>query len=245
MIEAIKLGLTGFFDNILTLPARRPRRVAVPRPRPARHHAADRLLARVDPQPRPPGARPHRRAPLGEARRAHRPGARGDDPRRDRHASPASGSSSRTSRRRASPRSGATCQDQLGATSGDAARAWRRTGSCADHHPGHGEAADASSTRPGSWRSQQLHRVLQRGPVGDRVPARHARDRQPLRVDARRGRRRQHRPRRPDARAGPRQRRSRSRSASSPTRSASATSPRRSSRSSAGSASSSTRRSTG
>ena len=134
--------------------------------------------------------------------------------------------------------------DQLG-TLGHAARHGQGLDHDHDRREGHGQAAlDARPDRH-HGRRQQLHRLLQRGAVGDRVPPRHPRDRQPLRHHPGRGRGGQHRARRAEARAGPGQRRpGGDRLPRQPGR-ASATCPRRSSRSSAGCASSSTRRSTG
>ena len=119
-----------------------------------------------------PGAGPHGRAPLGEARRAHRPRDGRDDPRRRSTRSPAldvhPGRPARGSRRDlalrrqiSSARSGRRCSST--------AMEWVMTQIITSgtikllsfldpdvHHVDH----------------QRLHRVLQRGAGGDRVPAR-------------------------------------------------------------------------
>ena len=185
------------------------RRLAVPRARPARHHAPDRLLARVDPRPRPAGARPHRRARCGRSSAStSAPSAsrmiRGALDRLDRRLGLHRGRPGARDRRDL----GATSPTSS-ATSGTPCSAWRQDWIMTHDHRqrGHDQAALDARPHRHHGRRQQLHRVLQRGAVRDRVPARHPRDPQPLR------RRRSPQvaagniaPGAADARAGPRRR---------------------------------------
>ena len=67
------------------LPARRSGRLALPRPGPARDPAAERPLAGLRPDAGAGGPRTQRRAPVDQARRAHRPGQGAAAPPGDRH----------------------------------------------------------------------------------------------------------------------------------------------------------------